>query len=346
MRLLDLPLAMGRLGGFLRRLAIPFLVALMVGSVAYSLYQVEETQVGNQVFRAGAGEVMRVRAEVADQLRFRVNLLSSLATHWERARTVDPAEWRTDAATILRMDLQFNAVAWLDTSLAVRFLVPSSATLPGLDLDPRDDEARHREFEDLRARPEAQISSTVALADGRRELLVWAPMNSSEGKVIGYLVGVIRLRDLLDVALAPGIRRGYAISVYEGPFLLFGPVWQEAGPESDWEKDVSLSMNRLLWTIQAWPSEELMPRLDTWAEEWTLGFGLFLALLVGFGVDRIAVWKRRTIAAREKADWFAGMGGSPGGSPPPLSDVDRLDPQQQHDDEDQEPDQRAIEELE
>jgi sensor domain CHASE-containing protein len=300
MKLPDVRPAFGRAFAWLapraRRITIPFLSGLMVASAAYTLYQVMGEQEGMNLNRLVQAEAERVRSDVAGELALRARAMRDLGARWERQRPPSSGQWEADAGQILAQDLQYRAIAWLDTSLQILRLAPTTARVAGYALDPRDDEARLDEIRALQGRREASFSSSVVLADGRRQIMVYAPMFAND-RVTGCLIGVMRLRDLLDAVLRPAIVGGFSVSVYEGPYLLFGPVWQESGPEAMWEKDATLQMDDLLWTIQVWPGEEMMKKLESSTPRWVLAFGLFLALLVAAGVDRLQTWKRRALAA-------------------------------------------------
>src|SRR6185503_12623145 len=156
---------------------------------------------------------------------------------------------------------QFRALAWFDTLFTPAGVVPPTARLGGLDLDPRDDSERMRHLLDRSERQETAYSASVVLADGRRQILIETPVRRG-AQVTGYVVAVLRLRDVMDDLCRASLKRGYSVAVYEGPFLLFGPVWDEGGDEATWETDAAVRLPGLFWTVQVWPSKELLAEVD------------------------------------------------------------------------------------
>jgi sensor domain CHASE-containing protein len=291
-------------GPFAHRWTAPFLVGLVIASTTYSIYQVQQDHQEELIYRLVDAEVSRVSGEFSIQVSRRIRALAELAARTERMPDADLERWEEMARTVLDQDLRFRAIAWLDSSYEIRSVVPGSSRLGGLDLDPRDDEERRARLGAMAPYPEATFANTVLLADGRRQILIRAPLFEGS-RPIGTVIGVIRLRDLLDELTRPSVLRGFAVAVLEGPYLLFGPVWQDSGPEAGWERDETLQGDGLFWVIQLWPGPELVRRLEARAPAWGLGLGIFLAVVVALGVDRL---RARRAQGRS-------LGAPPGGPP-------------------------------
>ena len=106
-----------------------------------------------------------------------------------------------------------------------------------------------------------------------------APIRGGDSTA-GTLVGVMRLRDLIDTVVEPELRRGFSVTVYEGPFQVFGPVWAQSGDQGQWARDAVSRVDLLELRVQVWPSEELAERMKSTAPMAVLILGYLLALIV------------------------------------------------------------------
>ena len=287
MRLLEiLTTPASRVARFLPRtrwLWAPTLAGLAVASASLALYQTLLAEQSVQVGRTVEAEAARIGSEVTLGVTSRVTALARMAVRWERRPKPDREQWQADAGRLIGEDLQFRALEWREPSLDVRWTAPPTAHLARFTLDPRDDEIRRRELEGLGNPLEPFVSRSFPLADAHRQILMFAPMLDGERRA-GAIVGVIRTRDLLDALVGREIARGYSISVYEGPFLIFGPVWEESGPESEWTSGAEAQVNELGLRFRVWPTPELLKRMGTSGPVAALAFGLVLAALCAVGV--------------------------------------------------------------
>jgi hypothetical protein len=120
---------------------------------------------------------------------------------------------------------------------------------------------------------------------------------SAEGRRTGFMVGVIRMKNLMDAIADPDIARGYVVTLYEGPLLIFGPNRDDDWDHSQWAADAEFQTDELSLRIQVWPSGELERSLRSRGPIAILALGLTLALLMGVILYRMRGWKTRALAA-------------------------------------------------
>jgi hypothetical protein len=300
MALLRLPEALsslpGRLRPYLLTLWKPVLAGLAMAAGTFGLYQTLVDQEGQLIYRVMTGEAARLRGEVADQVEARVLAMRKLAARWEKERWPVQEEWQREASRLLFQDLQIRAIEWVEPTRQVRWLVPTTARTPQSILDERGDEIRDRELEALLNGPDPKLSRSFPLPDAPRQILICAPM-SDAGRVSGYLIGIVRARDLIDAVLASEIKDGYSVAIYEDPFLIFGPVWLESGRGGEFGNDASFQIGDLSWRLMVWPSPELLSKLSSAGPPVVLVVGFILAALCSIAVYELDRWKRRALDA-------------------------------------------------
>lgn len=296
MGVLRIPEAVAGLGARLK----PFFAAhgkgLLVGLLALAavvwLFRVARDDEGVMVYRLVETESGNLATRMAQGLRDRSAALHEFASAWE-GRAPNQAQWESDADSLLRRGLELRGIEWVDTSLAVRWMRPFAARLPGAALDSIHDAQRTDELHALLSGGDATISRSFPLPEAPRQMLMAAPVRI--GGVTGYFVAVFRANDLIDALVQESVQRGFSVSVKESQLQLFGPVWEDGGDESTFESDARVSVSDLGWDVMVWPSAEELKRMRSKALWGFLGVGLVLAIALGFAIDRLESWKRRAL---------------------------------------------------
>jgi sensor domain CHASE-containing protein len=314
MKLLDSPVA---LAGLARRWSVPVLVALVVGAATVTLYQTlyeRESLFISVLVEAEAG---RLKGEAAEQIGQRIEAIRDLARRWEREPAPTEEAWQQDAARLLARDIQFRAVEWVDPSLTTRWFAPEFARVAGGTLDSTDDGLRLQALRVIEDLPGATLSGSYLLADGHRQALICAPM-FAQGRGAGFIVGVVRLRDLFDTIFKQGLSEGYTVAVYEDPFLIYGASWLRGGGEAVWARDNDLAFATHSLRIQVWPSADMYSDMRTVGLRLVLVLGWVLAVALAILIERMQTWRGRALRAE--------AAGHPAATPAPLADPIPADP--------------------
>jgi len=270
------------LAGFLRPLWIPLLAGLPVVVVTYLLWLAAGNRQYAVVSHAVEAQAGWVKSEIARDLDAREHAVEVLAHQVAATPPANAAAWDSAAAGLLSAGDGVRVVAWLDASLRPVHVAPGDERHLSL-FNPRDDDLRYGALDEVlgSARPDrgAIVTASVALASGGRQVMVCAPV-LSRGRAMGYVLVVTRVRDMLDAMLRSALARGYTAAVYEGPYLVYGPVWLEGGPEVQYANDVNVHAGALQWRVRLWPSEETARALESRAPAAILVLGMLTAFLL------------------------------------------------------------------
>jgi len=265
------------------------LAALLVLGWAFWLQHVLVDQQSLQMGRISEAKAAQLKSALALAIAEREQALGEMAYRWEHWRA-DPVGWSVDAALLIQRDLQFRGIAWLDDTLGVRWTRPTTATITRGALDRLDDPIREHAISLLDPTNRSVMSRTYILMNGQRQLMVRARL---QGESRGMLIGVIRPGDLFDAVLVPEIRNGWAIAVYEGPYLLYGAQWATSGPEAQWTREAEVNAADWVVSIRVWPSEELAAEMRSPGPRAAMIGGVVIAFFVAIGVRRIETLSRR-----------------------------------------------------
>jgi len=121
------------------------------------------------------------------------------------------------------------------------------------------------------------------------------------GRGAGFIVGVLRSRDLIDAATKVTLQRGFTIAIYEEPYLIYGASWLHSGGEAVWSMDRELELGDHSWRVQVWPSKEMLAELRSPAPNSLRILGLVLALVLGTAVYLAQSWRERAFRAEGAA---------------------------------------------
>jgi hypothetical protein len=125
-------------------------------------------------------------------------------------------------------------------------------------------------------------------------VLACAPV-MRHGVRIGWLVGVSRLRDVLDAGLQRTYHAGFSAGVLEGSTLLYGASVEDGGPGGSYGRDAALVRGPLIWTIDVWPDEEQTKELESRGPVALFVAGMLLAF---FASAALYMWREQRDAAK------------------------------------------------
>jgi sensor domain CHASE-containing protein len=275
-----------------RRLWLPVLVAAAIAVGGFVLADNIADNEAELIYSLVESEAARIRSELAEQLWQRRLAIQNLAARMEHTPGITEDAWQAEAARLLVANLQFRAIEWVEPSLAVRWSAPATERIPAANLDPNDDELRSAELQRLEDRPEASVSRTFVIAEGHRQVLICAPMFAA-GRGAGFIVGVLRVRDLVDVVAEGGLARGYTVALFEEPYLIYGATKQETGPEKVWAVDNDIDLGDHAWRVQVWPSAELLEIQRSSNADVARIAGALLGILLGAALYLAQAWRKR-----------------------------------------------------
>jgi len=265
----------GGLRGELLRLLVPLVPGAIIVVATYLAYMQAADRQGYCVSQLSDAEAATACERIDRELDARARAIERLAA----ARAADTSAWRPGAGALLDGPLLFQAIARYDSAYAVVEVVPGAARALST-LGPGDDDARTAALRVARGSSAAEhgdavVVSTVPLASGDRQLLVCVP-----DKGAGWIVGVLRVRDVLDAGLEVTLRRGYGAAVRELQLRIHGGDVGNAGAGAEYARDETVVHLPVVWTVQVWPAEDLVHDLVSQAP-----VELFVAgMLVAFGV--------------------------------------------------------------
>lgn len=235
---------------------------------------------------------------ISNGLAVRGRALERMAERWALRGGTPRAEWEADARAYYEDQGGYQALAWVDSSLHVRWTVSREGNQATRDLALPYVNKRRAEFQAAATRREPTVTRTIDLAQGGKGFFCYVPIDL-DGGFGGFIVGLFRVKELLD-ELLEHLGRGYELTIHEGNTEIYRRQSSSAGAPCKARADaLDVSQYGAHWRLSAWPSAELVGRETTNIPLLTLLTGSLLSGFLAFSLHTARVSKMRHHQAEE-----------------------------------------------
>ncbi len=192
--------------------------------------------------------------------------------------------------------LDYQAIAWVDPDLHVRWVAPLKGNERLLHADLGFEERRRAGFASARAERRPVVTRTVELLTGGRGFYIYAPVY--QGSIFqGFLVATFRVDHVLPKLVEPALTPGEQISIFDGDREIYSRPGNDHKHEREWAQEETVEVKGTPWKVKMWPRAAELARLRSATPEVLLAAGLLLSLLLGTAVFLAQqAWSRTRIA--------------------------------------------------
>lgn len=219
---------------------LPLPVFLVTASASV-IYWLGLTLERDDAFRRIAAEAARnVASNCLLLINGPIRSLEHMKARWEFAGGTPFDQWKHDAETYIGSEQVFAAIEWADLSGKIIWCLPESQAKKTLGFQIREDKRWDASalLDDALARRAIAISPTGPLRQaganigGRQHVqrlgfIVYLPLFKS-GRFDGWLIGAIRIDNLMKAAISAATIEGQAVTIYEDDRLILGPGTRNA----------------------------------------------------------------------------------------------------------------------
>ncbi len=210
-----------------------------------------------------------------------------MARRWEGVASPTLADWADDADRVARSDALFRAFEWRDADLTPRWTTPLPAASATGELAPQFEDVRRDAVAPALGSDTYHVSASFVGPEERRQILIAAPLQR-DGRTIGVIAGVLRVRDLADTLSLPNLLRGFQLSINEGESLVYGPDPADISETLRLLDSAPVHVGALDWSMDFWPTDERLDRLRSPWAPLTLVLGLLGAIAAGYAAHRLS----------------------------------------------------------
>jgi PAS domain S-box-containing protein len=211
---------------------LPVPVAVGTTTAALILWQALVAHQNDTMRKQSALIANNFKTDVAVQMSGPLRALERMAHRWDARGGTPYEEWRADASDYVRDEKILVAIAWVDASLRVRWVVPETGApmaQAGADLRQETRWNAAAALDKAREDRSLVLSPTLTFPRGMSGFAGYIPLFPN-GKFDGFLAGVFPLADVVDIVLRQSASLNYVVSVFEGDSLIGGPALPAAGP--------------------------------------------------------------------------------------------------------------------
>jgi signal transduction histidine kinase/ActR/RegA family two-component response regulator len=271
----------------------PILIGVTVLAMTLCLWQALIANEHALVEQALTIVTASIHNEFITQTESRILALTGLARHWEQWGKPTQEVWETDAELYVKHYPGFQAVAWVDPSKHVRWLVPAEGNEAMRDLYLAFEEERRRALELAQGSRQVTATRVFDLIQGGQGFHVYIPIFRDKS-FDGYMVGIFRVQELLDAILG-NVAGGYALAVYVGETQVYSRRNASDRVGEGWSQEVALGLYGVTWRVQLWPTPALLAMVHSALPEIVLIVGLLTAMLLATAVHLAQIARRRAV---------------------------------------------------
>lgn len=280
-------------------LRLPLLVALASVTATLVLWHALRGQERAQTERVVKLATYSIRADMIADMNTRIQGLVHIAKSWEIWEKPLRNEFELHASLFISHEPGCVAVGWMTPDLDINWVVPvdGDVAIRRVTLSAQGDQ-RHLLNSSLQTH-EAIVGHSLQFSQEERFLPVWVPI-FAQNSFQGYIVGVFRVRTLLDDITSDHADLGYEVVVAEGQDPIY--YLSSAIPKNKWAQETTVPLPGANWRLQIWPSAKAMP--DTYPLSLVvLMGGIFVALQLSLTVylaQKARLWARHVEAVNEE----------------------------------------------
>jgi PAS domain S-box-containing protein len=258
---------------------LPLLLGVSTAAITVLLWYAQVQQEQAQIQHALTVEAENLELEITDQIEPQVQALVRIVERWQYSGKPSQAEWEFNAALNVRDFKSYQAIAWVDPSYHVRWIVPLRGNKAALNLE-LDFESRRKAGLDAAYRQRrVAVSHAIDLVQGGKGFQVYVPIFTDQ-QFDGFVVATYRTQELIDNILSDKDTYGYEISIFDGEDQIYTHHDLHNLYHGTLHQESLVTLYGLNWQVRVSPTTTLLNQLRSPLPTITLVSGLFLSGLL------------------------------------------------------------------
>jgi sensor domain CHASE-containing protein len=243
-----------------RWLPVPLALGVFTGSlVLYFALDAKQNEEIAQTVKAGAEGA---KNQIVARMEGRTRSLVRMERRWEFSGAPPQAAWEADAGNDVHDLPDLQAIAWIDASHRVRWVVPLAGNEAKLNLDLTQEPRRKAAVEQAEREHQPVMTRIVTLFHGGLGFVIYVPIVVN-GQSEGFLAEIFNAQTCLQRYFPPAVAAGEAIQVSEGGRVFFERDAGTSPARNDWVVEQKIELHGATWDLRMWPTPEMAARLDS-----------------------------------------------------------------------------------
>jgi len=279
---------------------LPLIVGMSISTGSLFLWWGLHTAERSHIEQTLEQKANALNTEITEQVEPQVLALMRMARHWEQEGGLSQENWEQEARLNFEDFKGYKAIAWVDPTFQVRWVVPiesnQSVQSLRLDFEPK----RRAALEIARQTGQLTITPYIDLVGGGKGFVAIIPI-MQDHQPVGYIVGIFQVQILFNILLDDYDIRDYSIRVFSGNKKLYSRHNADQAQDRTLVQENIITLYGLNWRLQVAPTQRLLERTQSYLPEVSLLSGLSLAWLLALAIYLVQQSDRTAQQARSTA---------------------------------------------
>ena len=271
---------------------LPTLAFVSAITVTLCLSQTLYSSEQNKIQSVVQNQANNLKSSIETQFKNQVKRLERMGERWAVIGGTPRDEWERDATNYLNDYGNYQAIEWVDPSFHVRWIVPFEGNEKALDLNLAAEERRRIALEAARDKRTTVMTRTVELVQGGRGILVYVPIYEKD-EFGGFILGVLRVEDLLKTHLPSGFADKYSFELIDGDTKVFN-YGESSEDNSTWIVEENVESHGVTFKANVFPNKKTLESLESSTDEAVLIFGFLVSVLFAMTIYLAHQERRRS----------------------------------------------------
>jgi signal transduction histidine kinase/sensor domain CHASE-containing protein/DNA-binding response OmpR family regulator len=262
---------------------LPIIIAIGTSFISILLWQGLIAKEKEQIEQLIEQQSSAVKTEITAQLKTRVQVLERMANRSQIRTGNTRQEWEADAKYFIRDYSGFQAIEWVDSSYQVRWIVPIAGKSAEKKLNLRVDPQQKAILEAALKSQKIIVTQSINLVQGGKEFYIYFPLRT-EQKTDGFIVGVLKVKSLIDPIVKDKELRKYTISIFEGKQEIYNNNYEKKQHHQKWSYQTEIDFYNAKWQVRIKPTRKLLNKAQSYLPTVVLIGGLLGGWLLALAV--------------------------------------------------------------
>lgn len=261
---------------------IPFAILVGVTFATLVLWQALRIQQHRITELRIQHETANISYAIEQEIQESIFALERMASRWDHAGKPERALWEADAALYVQHYGTFQAIAWVDPSFYIQWVVPQLGNEASQGFNVISESRRREAIKRAIFQRHTVVTRTVILAQGGRGFLVYVPI-FHDHEFEGLIMGAFRSQVLLDKVVGGLEQQGsgeYAVTLYDGTDEIYTHRVLDRSINQQWSQPKIIQFREVMWQLTITPSQKFLNETFSPIPTIVLGGGLLLAILL------------------------------------------------------------------
>ena len=262
---------------------LPFASALGVAvgilSIALALITSEHKTISYALDR----ETNSMELKTLDVLDEYTQKMNNMGEIWSKYSRVSQTDLDFEMEIAAQDFPGFEACAWLDTNLNIKWLAPLEKNEAVGNQNPDIAELRRELWERARTQRQTIISRPLKMLDSSLGFYLFTPIYHTEA-LQGIFLGMIRYSRFFENLDRSRSMRGLTFTMLDSSERIFVSTNISKRADNKWKKSVAILLPGTSWTLNLWPTKTQLLKWTSPTASIILAFGLIVALMLGLSL--------------------------------------------------------------